>query len=68
MKHIGIHDESGMFVNEFKNSESYKYNDVSKIDPKILKDSVSQANYEGVLFIPKKDHLKDYEKAKKYSL
>ena len=66
VKHIGIHDESGMFVNEFKNSESYKYHDVSKIDPKILKDSVSQANYEGVLFIPKKDHLKDYEKAIEY--
>jgi len=66
VKHIGIHDESGMFVNEFKNSESYKYHDVSKIDPKILKDSVSQANYEGVLFIPKKDNLKDYEKAIEY--
>ncbi|WLD23007.1 ABC transporter permease [Flavobacterium dauae] len=66
VKHIGIHDESGMFVNEFKNSESYKYHDVSKIDPKILKDSVSQANYEGVLFIPAKEHLKDYEKSIEY--
>lgn len=66
VKHIGIHDESGMFVNEFKNSESYKYHDVSEIDPKLLKDSVSQANYEGVLFIPKKDNLKDYEKAIEY--
>jgi len=66
VKHIGIHDESGMFVNEFKNSESYKYHNVSKIDPKLLKDSVSQANYEGVLFIPKKDNLKDYEKAIEY--
>ncbi len=66
VKHIGIHDESGMFVNEFKNSESYKYHDVSKIDPKILKDSVSQANYEGVLFIPAKENLKDYEKAIEY--
>ena len=66
IKHIGIHDESGMFVNEFKNSESYKYHNVSKIDPKLLKDSVSQANYEGVLFIPKKDNLKDYEKAIEY--
>ncbi|UUV21487.1 ABC transporter permease [Paenimyroides aestuarii] len=66
VKHIGIHDESGMFVNEFKNSESYKYHDVSKIDPKILKDSVSQANYEGVLFIPKKEDLKAYENAIEY--
>src|SRR5690606_35576478 len=49
-----------------KNSESYKYHDVSRIDPKLLKDSVSQANYEGVLFIPKKDNLKEYEKAIEY--
>lgn len=66
IKHIGIHDESGMFVNEFKSNESYKYHDVSKIDSKILKDSVSQANYEGVLFIPKKDNLKEYETAIEY--
>src|SRR5690606_11917589 len=66
VKHIGIHDESGMFVNDFKSNESYKYHDVSKVDPKILKDSVSQANYEGVLFIPAKENLKDYEKAIEY--
>ncbi|SEH88898.1 ABC-2 type transport system permease protein [Paenimyroides aquimaris] len=66
VKHIGIHDESGMFVNDFKSNESYKYHDVSKIDPKILKDSVSQANYEGILFIPSKENLKDYEEAIEY--
>lgn len=66
VKHIGIHDESGMFVNDFKSNESYKYHDVSKVDPKILKDSVSQANYEGILFIPAKENLKDYEKAIEY--
>ncbi len=66
VKHIGIHDETGLFINEFKSNESYKYHDVSIIDPKILKDSVSQANYEGVLFIPKKNNLKDYEKAIEY--
>src|SRR5690606_17192293 len=59
-KHIGIHDESGLFVKEFKNDESYKYHDVSKIDTKVLKDSVSQESYEGILFIPKKEQLKDY--------
>lgn len=66
LKHIGIHDESGLFVKEFKSDESYKYHDVSKIDSKVLKDSVSQENYEGILFIPKKEQLKDYEKSIEY--
>ncbi|HUH26560.1 MAG TPA: ABC transporter permease, partial [Flavobacterium sp.] len=65
-KHIGIHDESGLFVKEFKNDEGYKYHDVSKIETKVLKDSVSQENYEGILFIPKKEQLKDYENAIEY--
>ena len=65
-KHIGIHDESGLFVKEFKSDESYKYHDVSKIDSKVLKDSVSQENYEGILFIPKKEQLKDYENSIEY--
>ncbi len=66
IKHIGIHDESGLFVKEFKSDESYKYHDVSKIETKVLKDSVSQANYEGILFIPNKNELKDYEKSIEY--
>jgi len=66
IKHIGIHDESGLFVKEFKSNESYKYHDVSKIETKVLKDSVSQANYEGILFIPNKNELKDYEKSIEY--
>lgn len=66
IKHIGIHDESGLFVKEFKSDESYKYHDVSKIETRVLKDSVSQANYEGILFIPNKNELKDYEKSIEY--
>lgn len=66
LKHVGIHDETGLFVNEFKSNESYKYHDVSKVDISILKDSVSQANYEGVLYIPKKANLNDYQKGIEY--
>ncbi|HLV50568.1 MAG TPA: ABC transporter permease [Flavobacterium sp.] len=66
LRHIGIHDESGLFINEFKSNESYKYHDVSVISPEILKDSISQKNYEGVLFIPQKPDLKDYEKSIEY--
>ena len=66
IKHVGIHDETGFFVKEFKNNESYKYHDVSKISLNILKDSVSQANYEGILYIPKKSDLKQYAKSIEY--
>ena len=66
VKHIGIHDESGFFVNEFKSNENYKYHDVSHISSEVLKDSISQKNYEGVLIIPKKEKLKDYEKSIEY--
>jgi len=66
IKHIGIHDETGLFVSGFKSNESFKYHDVSKIDPSVLKDSISQANYEGILFIPKKQNLRDYEKSIEY--
>ena len=66
LRHIGIHDESGLFINEFKSNESYKYHDVSVISPEILKDSISQKNYEGVLFIPQKPDLKEYEKSIEY--
>lgn len=66
LKHIGIHDETGLFVNEFKSNESYKYHDLSLMDPLLLRDSISQANYEGILFIPKREHLVDYAKSIEY--
>lgn len=66
LKHVGIHDETGLFVNEFKSNESYKYHDVSKVDISVLKDSVSQANYEGVLYIPQKANLNEYQKGIEY--
>ncbi|HLW61821.1 MAG TPA: ABC transporter permease [Flavobacterium sp.] len=66
IKHIGIHDESALFISEFKSNESYKYHDVSVISPEILKDSISQKNYEGILFIPNKENIKDYEKSIEY--
>lgn len=66
LKHIGIHDETGLFFNEFKSNESYKYHNLSLIDPILLRDSVSQKNYEGILFIPIKENLKDYGKSIEY--
>lgn len=64
-KRIAIHDESGLFVNEFtaKNDEksNYKYVDLSLIDLKLLKDSITNESYEGLLYIPKTDNTNDFE-------
>ena len=54
-KTIAVHDESGLFFNEFKNTEEYHYLDASKIDLSVLKDSIIKESYEGLLAIPKND-------------
>lgn len=57
VKRVAIHDETGLFVNEFmaQNTEdnAYKYLDLSQIDSQFLKDSITNNGYEGVLVIPK---------------
>ena len=53
LKTIAIHDESGLFVNEFKSDEEYKYLDLSKVPMSIVKDSLVSEAYEGILFVPK---------------
>lgn len=53
VKTIAIHDETGLFVKEFKNTEEYRYTDLSLVDLKILKDSIATESYEGLLYIPK---------------
>jgi ABC-2 type transport system permease protein len=53
MKTIAIHDETGRFVNEFKSDQEYKYLNLSQVDIKILKDSVLNESYEGLIYIPK---------------
>ena len=64
-KRVAIHDETGLFINEFKalntkNSE-YIYHDLSAIDVKFLKDSITNESYEGLLYIPKVSNPKDLE-------
>ena len=61
VKHIGVHDESGLFVNSFKNTESYQYKDITHIPKNVINDSVLAKHWEGVLYIPKLDDLKDFE-------
>ena len=64
-KRVAIHDETGLFVNEFialntKNGE-YIYHDLSMIDVQFLKDSITNESYEGLLYIPKVANDKDLE-------
>ncbi|HNP33836.1 MAG TPA: ABC transporter permease [Flavobacterium sp.] len=65
-KTIAIHDETGRFVNEFKNDEEYKYVDFSKTDLKILKDSIVKESYEGLLIIPKTEDNAKLQKGIQY--
>ncbi|MFV8442826.1 ABC transporter permease [Flavobacterium sp. LB2P44] len=64
-KRIAIHDESGLFVEEFtaKNDgkAECKYLNLSLIDLKFLKDSITNESYEGLLYIPKLENIKDFE-------
>jgi ABC-2 type transport system permease protein len=64
-KRIAIHDESGLFAKEFTSQNTkkgeYKYLDLSLIDLKFLKDSITNESYEGLLYIPKEKNTKDFE-------
>ncbi|HWS59368.1 MAG TPA: ABC transporter permease, partial [Flavobacterium sp.] len=65
-KVIAIHDEAGLFVNEFKNNDAYKFLDLSAIDIKIIRDSLVQETYEGLIFIPKSQDNKVLENKIQY--
>ena len=64
-KRIAIHDESGLFAKDFtaQNSKKgeYKYLDLTAIDSKSLKDSITSESFEGLLIIPKSANITDFE-------
>lgn len=66
VKVVAIHDETGLFVSEFKNSEEYRYIDLSLIDLKIIKDSLINESYEGLIYIPKIADYKTLENKVQY--
>jgi ABC-2 type transport system permease protein len=66
MKTIAIHDATGRFAAEFKSDKEYKYLDLSKVDLKILKDSIVKKSYEGLLVIPKTEDNKTLQKNIQY--
>ncbi|MDR6968003.1 ABC-2 type transport system permease protein [Flavobacterium arsenatis] len=59
VKEIVIHDESNLFVKDFKNSEEYHYLNLTNVDLKTLKDSIVSERYEGLLYIPKIEDNKE---------
>lgn len=66
VKKIAIHDETGLFVDQFENSESYEFQNLSAIDVTIIKDSILSKAYEGLIVIPKKDNLNELQSAVTY--
>jgi ABC-2 type transport system permease protein len=52
-KLVALHDETGLFVKEFKNFEEYKFTDLSAIDVKTIKDSITNESYDGLILIPR---------------
>lgn len=65
-KQIAVHDETGLFVADFmaknKKDSEYQYLDLSILDVKALKDSITQERFEGVLQIPKTASLAELDK------
>ena len=66
VKKIAIHDETGLFVDQFENSESYEFQNLSAIDVNVIKDSILSKAYEGLIVIPKKDNLNELQNAVTY--
>ena len=66
LKQIAVHDETGIFVSEFKNTDEYKYINLSNIEIKIIKDSIKSESYEGLIYIPKTSDFKLLENKIQY--
>lgn len=66
LKKIAIHDETGLFVDQFVSNEQYEYQDVSFIDLQIVKDSILTKAYEGLIYIPKTENIKSLEEQTVY--
>jgi ABC-2 type transport system permease protein len=58
---IAIHDEAGMFKNEFKNDKNTLYIDISFMPFQTAKDTAIN-NYDGLLYIPKVDSIQQLAK------
>ena len=50
---VGIHDESGLFVSEFEDSEDVRFRDFSSVPLETAKKVVQEKDFYGLLYIPK---------------
>ncbi len=66
VKQVALHDETGIFVAEFKNSEEYNYINLSNIDVNSIKDSIKKERYEGLIYIPNTNDIKLLESKIQY--
>lgn len=66
VRQIAIHDESGLFIEDFRSDEEYAYTDHSQVPLEQLRKDVAESRYEGVLYIPEKDNLADLQKSIRY--
>lgn len=53
VKRVAFHDESGLFVNDFKNDDEYNYVNHTNLSLNVLKDSIATEKFEALVFIPK---------------
>lgn len=64
-KRIAIHDETGLFANDFvkqnKKDAAFKYLNLSELNIKALKDSITNESLDGLIIIPKTNNLKELE-------
>ncbi|HLN94555.1 MAG TPA: ABC transporter permease [Flavobacterium sp.] len=51
-KFIAVHDASGLFVGDFKNSDEFHFHNVSALPLQTVKDSILSERLDGVLVIP----------------
>lgn len=66
VKLIAVHDETGIFLPEFKNSDEYKYLNLSNSNVNNIKDSIKNESYEGLIYIPKSSDFKSLENKIQY--
>jgi ABC-2 type transport system permease protein len=66
VKTIAIHDQTGQFSKNFKSTIDYKFIDFSKTPLSILKDSIVQESYQGLIVIPKANDLNELESKIEY--
>ena len=62
---IAVYDQMGVLKNHFKSDVHTQYVDLSNLPFKTAKDTAS-ASYEGLLYVPKVDHIQELKEKVEY--